>query len=112
MISSTLTTTFGRLLISSVPVVVLLTMTATATNGQAIGGKAQADANARKVSTSDSKLSADPKSSVRPDKNVYDLSKSAGAVAIESGSYRFVTGSQGKRSYCLKTPYGALDVRG
>jgi hypothetical protein len=67
--------------------------------------KPQADANARNVSTSDGKLSANPKSSIRPDKN-------AGAVTVEGGSYRFVTGSQGKRSYRLKTPYGALDVRG
>ena len=142
MTSSTLTTTFGRLLISSVPLVVLLTITATATNGQAVGKatsvKPQAEANARStndqpigkatsvkptIRTGDSgaadlrfhdnsKLSVGPKSSIRPDKSVYDPNKSAGAVAIESGSYRFVTGSQGKRSYRLKTPYGALDVRG
>jgi hypothetical protein len=124
--SSTLTTTFVRLLITSTPLVVLLAMAATAADGQAAGKgtavKAQAEANARRLSagsaaqetirTGDSKLSAGPRSSVRPDKNVNDPNKSAGAVAIESGSYRFVTGSQGKRSYRLKTPYGSLDVRG
>lgn len=100
-----------NLLISLVSLVGLLAMAATATNGQPIGVKPQSD-NARRVSTSDSKLSANPKSSIHPDKDVHDLSKSVGAVVIEGGSYRFVTGSQGKRSYRLKTPYGALEVRG
>jgi hypothetical protein len=136
MPSSTLTTTFSRLLICSVALGVLITMAATATNGQAIGKatsvKPQAEANARRLSAGsavpetirtgdratdlrfhdNSKRSVGAKSSVRPDKKPSDPNKSAGAVDIESGSYRFVTGSPGKRSYHLKTPYGALDVRG
>ena len=50
------------------PLVVLLAMAATATNGQATGVKAQADANARKVSTGDSKLSANPSQAPDPTK--------------------------------------------
>ena len=62
----------------------------------------------------DSNLSVGPKSSVRLDKFVYDPNKSAGIVAIQAtrGSFRFVTGSQGKGSYQVKTPYGTLGVRG
>jgi hypothetical protein len=61
-----------------------------------------------------SNLSVGPKSSVRLDKFVYDPSKSAGSVAVEAtrGSFRFVTGSQSKGSYQIKTPYGTLGVRG
>jgi hypothetical protein len=55
-----------------------------------------------------------PKSSVRLDKFVYDPNKSAGSVAVEAtrGSFRFVTGSQSKGSYQVKTPYGTLGIRG
>jgi hypothetical protein len=61
-----------------------------------------------------SNLSVGPKSSVRLDKFVYDPNKSASSVAIEAtrGSFRFVTGSQSKSSYQVKTPYGTLGVRG
>jgi hypothetical protein len=61
-----------------------------------------------------SNLSVGPKSSVRLDKFVYDPNKSAGSVAVEAtrGSFRFVTGSQSKGSYQVKTPYGTLGVRG
>ena len=59
-------------------------------------------------------LSVGPKSSVRLDKFVYDPNKSAGSVAVEAtrGSFRFVTGSQSKGSYQVKTPYGTLGIRG
>jgi len=59
-------------------------------------------------------LSVGPKSSVRLDKFVYDPNKSAGGVAVEAtrGSFRFVTGSQSKGSYQVKTPYGTLGIRG
>jgi hypothetical protein len=59
-------------------------------------------------------LSVGPKSSVRLDKFVYDPNKSSSSVAIEAtrGSFRFVTGSQSKGSYQVKTPYGTLGVRG
>src|SRR5262249_1657597 len=61
-----------------------------------------------------SNLSVGPKSSVRLDKFVYDPNKSAGTVAIQAtrGSFRFVTGSQGKGNVQVKTPYGTLGVRG
>jgi hypothetical protein len=61
-----------------------------------------------------SNLSVGPKSSVRLDKFVYDPNKSAGSVAVEAalGSFRFVTGSQNKGSYQVKTPYGTLGIRG
>jgi hypothetical protein len=61
-----------------------------------------------------SNLTIGPKSSVRLDKFVYDSNKSAGSVAIQAtrGSFRFVTGSQGKGAVQVKTPYGTLGVRG
>ena len=61
-----------------------------------------------------SNLSVGPKSNVRLDKFVYDPNKSAGSVAVEAtrGSFRFVTGSQSKGSYQVKTPYGTLGIRG
>jgi hypothetical protein len=61
-----------------------------------------------------SNLSVGSKSSVRLDKFVYDPNKSTGTVAIQAtrGSLRFVTGSQGKGSYQVKTPYGTLGIRG
>ncbi len=105
--------------------------------GSATSVKPQAEANARTLSggstvyskelihTGDagvadlrfhdnSNLSVGPKSSVRLDKFVYDPNKSAGSVAVEAtrGSFRFVTGSQSKGSYQVKTPYGTLGIRG
>jgi hypothetical protein len=61
-----------------------------------------------------SNLTVGPKSSVRLDKFVYDPNKSAGTIAIQAtrGSFRFVTGSQGKGNVQVKTPYGTLGVRG
>jgi hypothetical protein len=62
-----------------------------------------------------SSLSVGSKSSVRLDKFVYDPNKGAGTVAVEAtrGSFRFVTGSQGKgTTHQIKTPYGTLGVRG
>jgi hypothetical protein len=61
-----------------------------------------------------SNLSVGSKSSVRLDKFVYDPNKSGATVAIQAtrGSFRFVTGSQGKGSYQVKTPYGTLGIRG
>ena len=61
-----------------------------------------------------SQLSVGPKSNVKLDKFVYDPNKGAGTVAIQAtkGSFRFVTGSQGKGNYQIKTPYGTLGVRG
>jgi hypothetical protein len=118
-----------------------LLQSATSRGQEAIGSatsvKPQAEANARTLSggsavyskelihTGDagvadlrfhdnSNLSVGPKSSVRLDKFVYDPNKSAGGVAVEAtrGSFRFVTGSQSKGSYQVKTPYGTLGIRG
>jgi hypothetical protein len=74
------------------------------------GDSGQADLRFRDSSN----LSVGPKSSVRIDKFVYDPNKSTGTVAVEAtrGSFRFVTGSQGKGSYQVKTPYGTLGIRG
>jgi hypothetical protein len=60
------------------------------------------------------KLSVGPSSNVRLDKFVYDPNKGSGSVAIEAskGAFRFVTGSQNKGEYKIKTPYGTLGVRG
>ena len=61
-----------------------------------------------------SNFSVGPKSSVRLDKFVYDPNKSTSTVAIDAarGTFRFVTGSQGKGNVQVKTPYGTLGVRG
>ena len=121
----------------------LFALQATVSNAQQAIGKAtsvrpQADANGRMLSggtdvhsqetvhTGDSgladlqfhdssNLSVGPKSSVRLDKFVYDPNKSGGTVAIQAtrGTFRFVTGSQGKgTNYQIKSPYGTLGVRG
>jgi hypothetical protein len=62
-----------------------------------------------------SNLSVGSKSSVRLDKFVYDPNRSGGTVAMQAtrGSFRFVTGAQGKgTNYQIKSPYGTLGVRG
>jgi hypothetical protein len=131
----------SRLWGSALLVAALLALQSIASNGQEIGSatsvKPQADANSRTLSSGTSvysrdlihtgdagvadlrfhdntNLSVGPKSSVRLDKFVYDPNKSAGGVAVEAtrGSFRFVTGSQSKGSYQVKTPYGTLGIRG
>jgi hypothetical protein len=75
------------------------------------GDAGQADLQFRDSSN----LSVGSKSSVRLDKFVYDPNKSGGAVAIQAtrGTFRFVTGSQGKgTNYQIKSPYGTLGIRG
>ena len=61
-----------------------------------------------------SNLSVGPTSVVRLDRFVYDPNKSSGSVVIDAtrGSFRFVAGSQDKRAYKVKTPYGTLGIRG
>jgi hypothetical protein len=73
------------------------------------GDAGQADLQFR----DNSNLSVGSKSTVRLDKFVYDPNKSTGTVAIQAtrGSFRFVTGSQGKGSYQIKSPYGTLGIR-
>jgi hypothetical protein len=59
-------------------------------------------------------LSVGPTSEVKLDRFVYDPSGSSGSVVIEAtrGAFRFVTGSQDKRVYQIKTPFGTLGIRG
>jgi hypothetical protein len=61
-----------------------------------------------------SNMTVGPGSSVRLDKFVYDPNKGAGGVAVEAsrGAFRFVTGSQNRGSYSIKTPSGTLGIRG
>jgi hypothetical protein len=105
--------------------------------GSATSVKPQAEANARTLSAGgtvysrdlihtgdtgvanlkfhdNSNLSVGPKSSVTLDKFVYDPNRSAGSVAVKAarGSFRFITGSESKGSYQIKTPYGTLGIRG
>ncbi len=62
----------------------------------------------------ESKMSVGPISEVHLDKFVYDPSGSSGTVVINAtkGAFRFVTGSQDKKAYQIKTPYGTLGIRG
>ena len=112
---------------SPLPLVVLFTMASTMANSQGISKPAsvnpQPKVNAGAPSSRNDlsslqtvrtdafrKNSNGPKSSGRADNNP---NKSDGATAVEAtqGTFRFDTGSQGKR-YHIKTPYGALDVGG
>jgi len=74
------------------------------------GDKAVADL----IFLDNSNLSVGPASEVRLDKFIYDPSGSNGAVVIQAtkGAFRFVTGSQDKRVYQVKTPFGTLGIRG
>ena len=62
----------------------------------------------------ESKMSVGPISEVHLDKFVYDPSGTSGSVVINAtkGAFRFVTGSQDKKAYEIKTPYGTLGIRG
>jgi hypothetical protein len=131
----------SRLWVQALLPAAFFALQSTASNGQEIGSassvKPQAEANTRMLAGGSSvysrdlihtgdagvadlrfhdntNLSVGPKSSVRLDKFVYDPNKSAGGVAVEAtrGSFRFVTGSQSKGSYQVKTPYGTLGIRG
>ena len=59
-------------------------------------------------------LSVGPSSTVLLDKFVFDPNRSAGGVTVNltRGAARFVTGSQSRGEYTIKTPYGTLGVRG
>jgi hypothetical protein len=60
-------------------------------------------------------LSVGPTSVIKLDKFVYDpKNKNTGTIAIEAsrGAFRFVTGTQNKGEFKIKTPYGTLGVRG
>jgi hypothetical protein len=107
--SSTFMTRFGRLLIFYLPLVVFLIMASRLTNGQTAETtsiKPQVKQSARTISTG----STAPSQNVSSPKMVRGADIAAAPIEATSGSFRFVTSSQGKRSYHLKTPYGALDV--
>jgi hypothetical protein len=59
-------------------------------------------------------LSVGPASTVRLDKFVYDPNRGTGSVTFQAsrGAFRFVTGSQSRGDYKVRTPYGTLGVRG
>ena len=102
--SSTLATKFGRLLISTLPPVVLLTMLSTVADGQAIDKDTQAKAISVKPQAKANAPSLLAPSDAPSQKMI--RTDDTGAVDIEatSGSYRLVTGS-------IKTPSGALSLR-
>jgi hypothetical protein len=60
------------------------------------------------------KLTVGPTSVVRLDKFLYNPNTGSSTVAVQAarGSFRFVTGSQSRGTYEVKTPYGTLGVRG
>ena len=137
---TTITTTFGRLWI---PALVVVLVTSTVANAQTRIGTAQSvkpDASgsvAGKLSAGSgvhanetvktgstgqaglqfndqSNLSVGPSSQVRLDKFVYDPNKGAGNTVIEAtrGTFRFSTAAQNKGEAKIKTPYGTLGMRG
>ncbi len=59
-------------------------------------------------------LSIGPDSNVVLDKFVYDPNGGAGKVVLQigKGSFRFITGTQKKSSYEIKTPVATIGVRG
>jgi hypothetical protein len=122
VINSTPRTKFGRLLISVLRPMLLLTTLSMVANGQAIDKGASASPQAKdaflKPQTGD--ISAKPQaanarsqsanSAVSSQKIIRTGDSDAAAIEATSGSFRLDTGTQGKRSYHLKTPYGALNV--
>lgn len=60
------------------------------------------------------KLSLGPQSEVVLDRFVYDPSGGVGDVTMQlgRGTFRFITGTQDKRSYQIKTPVATIGVRG
>jgi hypothetical protein len=105
--------------------------------GQATTVKPEAHANTRQLSTGadvhanetvrtgsagmagvrfndSTNLTVGPSSTVRLDKFVYDPNRGAGGatVSVTRGAARFITGSQSRGEYTIKTPYGTLGVRG
>jgi hypothetical protein len=123
--SSALTRRFGWLAILALPLAMLLTMASTATNGQAIDKdtsvKPQPNANTpsppagndrssqKTTGTDATRDNSNGPKSLRLS-NAPNKSAGAAAMEVKSGSFRLDTSSQGKRSYHLKTPYGALNV--
>jgi hypothetical protein len=61
-----------------------------------------------------SNLTVGPASEVVVDKFVYDPVGSMGQVVVQAphGEFKFATGTQDRRAYRIKTPYGTLGVAG
>ena len=59
-------------------------------------------------------LTVGPISEVNLDTFVYDPNGSSGAVVIQAtrGAFRFITGTQDKKAYEVRTPLGTLGIRG
>jgi hypothetical protein len=135
---TTITTTFGRLWI---PALLVVLVTSTVANVETRIGTAQSVKPAGSVAgtlsagsgvhanetvktgstgqaglqfNDQSNLSVGPSSQVRLDKFVYDPNKGAGSTVIEAtrGSFRFTTSAQNKGEVKIKTPYGTLGTRG
>ena len=43
---------------------------------------------------------------------IFDVTSGAVVIEATKGAFRFVTGSQDKRVYQIKTPFGTLGIRG
>jgi hypothetical protein len=139
---TTITTTFGRLWIPAL-LLVLFAVTSTVANAQTRIGTAQSvkpDASGSVAGTlsagsgvhanetvktgssgqaglqfnDQSNLSVGPSSQVRLDKFVYDPNKGTGSTVIEAtrGTFRFSTAAQNQGEVKIKTPYGTLGMRG
>jgi hypothetical protein len=139
---TTINTTFGRLWIPAL-LLVLFAVTSTVANAQTRIGTAQSvkpDASGSVAGTlsagsgvhanetvktgiagqaglqfnDQSNLSVGPSSQVRLDKFVYDPNKGAGSTVIEAtrGTFRFSTAAQNNGEVKIKTPYGTLGMRG
>lgn len=70
--------------------------------------------NAHLIFVDKTKLSVGPESNVVLDKFVFDPNGGAGKVVLQlgRGSFRFITGTQQKSSYEIKTPVATIGVRG
>jgi hypothetical protein len=108
--SSTLATKFGRLLISTLPPVVVLTMLSTVTDGQAIDKERSVKPQAKNISVKPQAKANARSLSAGDDASSQKMFRTGDTVDIEatSGSYRLVMGSQ---AYQFKTPSGALFLR-
>jgi hypothetical protein len=102
--SSVLATKFGRLLISTLPPLVLLTMLSTVTEGQAIDKERSVKPQAKDTSVKP-QAKANARSLSAGDASSQEMFRTGDTVDIvaTSGSYRLVVGSQ---AYQFKTPSG------
>ncbi|MGC2078884.1 MAG: FecR domain-containing protein [Xanthobacteraceae bacterium] len=135
-------TTFGRLWISALPLVILFAIGSTVANAQTIGtaNSVKPEASGSMAGTLSagsgvhanetvktggsgqaglqfndrSNLTVGPSSSVRLDKFVYDPNKGTRTMAIEAtrGAFRFSSGGQNGGEVKIKTPSGTLGIRG